>query len=101
MDAGSEAKLIFSDKFPIMSNASAVHQLLDLSVRDDCLVSNGCRRIYARHSILSTTAPLLVNCSCNRFNYNRGVKPGAVVIRAILEVKTRWSRRAFALATAQ
>ena len=87
---GSEPKFdIFSDKFPILSNASTrpPAYIGAFGEVDDCLVSNGCQIFgYSRHSILSTDAVIGEGARVIDSVLLPGaeVKPGAVVIRAIL-----------------
>ena len=87
---GSEPKFdIFSDKFPILSNASTrpPAYIGAFGEVDDCLVSNGCQVFgYSRHSILSTDAVIGEGARVIDSVLLPGaeVKPGAVVIRAIL-----------------
>lgn len=87
---GSEPKFdIFSDKFPILSNASTrpPAYIGSFGEVDDCLVSNGCQIFgYSRHSILSTDAIIGEGARVIDSVLLPGaeVKPGAVVIRAIL-----------------
>lgn len=87
---GSEPKFdIFSDKFPILSNASTrpPAHIGAFGEVDDCLVSNGCQIFgYSRHSILSTDAVIGEGARVIDSVLLPGaeVKPGAVVIRAIL-----------------
>ena len=87
---GSEPKFdIFSDKFPILSNASTrpPAYIGPFGEVDDCLVSNGCQVFgYSRHSILSTDAVIGEGARVIDSVLLPGaeVKPGAVVIRAII-----------------
>jgi len=87
---GSEPKFdIFSDKFPILSNASTrpPAYIGAFGEVDDCLVGNGCQVFgYSRHSILSTDAVIGEGARVIDSVLLPGaeVKPGAVVIRAIL-----------------
>ena len=87
---GSEPKFdIFSDKFPILSNASTrpPAYIGPFGEVDDCLVSNGCQVFgYSRHSILSTDAVVGEGARVIDSVLLPGaeVKPGAVVIRAII-----------------
>ena len=87
---GSEPKFdIFTDNFPILSNASTrpPAYIGPFGEVDDCLVSNGCQVFgYARHSILSTDAVIGEGARVIDSVLLPGaeVKPGAVVIRAIL-----------------
>lgn len=87
---GSEPKFdIFSDKFPILSNTSTrpPAYIGAFGEVDDCLVSNGCQVFgYSRHSILSTDAVIGEGARVIDSVLLPGaeVKPGAVVIRAIL-----------------
>ena len=87
---GSEPKFdIFSDKFPIMSNASTRPPAYIGAFGEvaDCLVNNGCQIFgYSRHSILSTDAVIGEGARVIDSVLLPGaeVKPGAVVIRAIL-----------------
>lgn len=80
---------IFSDDFPIMSNASTRPPAFvgkDGEV-DDCLVSNGCQVFgTARHSILSTDAFVGERATVEDSVLLPGarVKTGARVVRAIL-----------------
>ncbi len=87
---GSEPKFdIFSDKFPILSNASTrpPAYIGPFGEVDDCLVGNGCQVFgYSRHSILSTDAVVGEGARVIDSVLLPGaeVKPGAVVIRAII-----------------
>ncbi len=87
---GSEPKFdIFSDKFPILSNASTrpPAYIGPFGEVDDCLVGNGCQVFgYSRHSILSTDAVIGEGARVIDSVLLPGaeVKPGAVVIRAII-----------------
>ena len=87
---GSEPKFdIFSDKFPILSNASTrpPAYIGPFGEVDDCLVSNGCQVFgYSRHSILSTDAVIGEGARVIDSVLLPGaeIKPGAVVIRAII-----------------
>ena len=87
---GAEPKFdIFTDNFPILSNASTrpPAYIGPFGEVDDCLVGNGCQVFgYARHSILSTGAIVGEGARVVDSVLLPGaeVKPGAVVIRAIL-----------------